>query len=247
MKSLVLTVNVKPEGAVIKKSPSTFAWTPNIYELCIYTTKEWAQRMNADFLEITDDSNFPGWHPTWQRMSVFLDNFNEYDQILYVDGDYAVHELTPNILEWSSKRPETLFARLDNSNSDAKKMNNYFNAGMFIIKRDLINQLKPWYQEAMEQFKNHGLKDQTALNWMMQKAEPNMCPLSHHWNGIFSRYHPMFAVHYVGPGKVRFTEKDLRNKMLYKMQLCSQKTPEELESLFIEEESTHIPQQTKLF
>jgi len=232
MKNLVITTNIKPENGKIPDKPTTFSYTPSIFNVCVESTQKWAQRMGANFLEVTDDHYFPGWSPTWQRMLMFLDEYKDYDQIMYCDGDYGVHDLTPNLLSWTSKQPETFFAVGDLTNKLHKTVDKHFNAGFYVIKKEAINTLRPYYREFMNKHTKSRYQDQDCLNDLLNVHKVSFRELSRNWNGLFAVKRPLFCIHYVSIRKMDFSFEEHTKQMERKMNILSQMSEEEILNLY---------------
>jgi len=233
MKTLVLQVNINKGGPRIitqtedptQRCARMFDYLEDMYTESNTSVKEWSQRMNADYYCISDDMLLPGYHPAFQKFTLFNSYFDEYDTIIWCDSDYLVHEMTPDISQWINKQPESFFVT-----NEPK----YFNTGFFVIKRDLIDQFKPVYMEYIEKHLNSSHKDQNALNDMIRGNQINYCHLSRDWNGIMAIARPLFGIHYCGIRKEDFTIEKNRTHMNNKIKRMRE--IQDLESLYREQE-----------
>lgn len=205
-KTLVLQVNIKMDGAKKPKSKNTFSYHDEMYKMSQNSLRAWAKKNGFDYKAITSDSRLPGYHPAFQRISLFHDDFKEYDNIVYADCDYIMHKSTPNLIEWTDQQSETFFATPDASAAPKLKWAKAFNSGFFVIKRELINKLKDKYEKYLEKHVKSPYKDQDMLNDMMHSHYKGYCTLSKHWNGTFAVASPLFCFHYVAMNKESFTK-----------------------------------------
>ena len=220
MKSLVVQINIKPEtGECQKKFPSTFSYVPSMYEASNDSVRQWCAKWGYDYHLITE-SKFP--HPTFDKFQIW--DIEGYDQFMYVDSDMFFHEWTPDLLQWTSERPEEFFAGMDGSKDDSKSYQKhmkltgtgfYFNAGFFVIKRSIIDRTFDWISEGVDRFLKTTYKDQNTLNWMM-KDEP-IYRLSKNWNSTLAQKGPLFTTHYATMRKDQWSPENQRKLDLYKM------------------------------
>ena len=113
MKNLVLQVHV-PMKVKEGEFPRTFTYNEELYLQSIDSVREYAKRIGVDY-KLIEESRFP--HPAFDRFQLFHQDNSEYDQILYVDCDMMLHEMTPNIFEWTKEGDEQFFATPDTPSS----------------------------------------------------------------------------------------------------------------------------------
>lgn len=203
-KTLVLQVNIKMQNT--GKSKNTFSYHDELYSTSQKSLRAYAKRNGFDYTTISSDRRLPGYHPAFQRISLWHQDFKKYDNIIYADCDFIVHKLTPNIIEWTDKKSETFFACPDASAAPPLKWTNAFNSGFFVIKRELIEKLRDKYEKYLEKHVKSPYKDQDMLNDMMHKEYRGYCTLSKHWNGTFAIVSPLFSAHYVAMAKEGWTK-----------------------------------------
>ena len=203
-KTLVIQVNIKQQNK--GKSKNTFSYHDELYKTSQKSLRAYAKRCGFDYECITSDRRLPGYHPAFQRISLWHQDFKKYDNILYADCDFIVHKLTPNIIEWTDKQDKTFFASPDASAAPNLKWANAFNSGFFVIKRELIEKLRDTYEKYLEKHTKSPYKDQDMLNDMMHKHYRGYCTLSKHWNGTFAIVSPLFSAHYVAMAKEGWTK-----------------------------------------
>lgn len=219
MKNLILQVHVPMQ---IKRSQTTFSYNPELYNESVKSITKYAKRIEVDYKLITE-SQFP--HPAFDRFQLFNSEFQEYDQIMYVDCDMMLHEGTPNLLEWTQTQPQTFFATPDKGCVD------YFNSGFFIIKRPLINSLQPLINETVSKHLRSEWKDQDAFNSILPHDE--WCKLSRDWNGVMAVKRPLFSAHYAGTRKRDYSIEKHEKTMKEKVQLMSEMSHEEILNKYI--------------
>jgi len=204
--TLVIQVDIKIKGAKVPSSKNTFSYHEELYKLSRQSVKSWADRNGFDYLVIKNDDKLPGYHPAFQRVSLFHDDFKKYDNVVYADCDYVMHKLTPNIIEWTDERNESFFATQGNSSAPSITWNKKFNSGFFVIKRELIDKLKDKYVKYLEKHVKSAYKDEDMLNDLMKNHYKGYCMLSKHWNGILAVSSPLFCTHYTALRKEEFTK-----------------------------------------
>ena len=106
MKNLVFTVFIQSDAC--DETHGVFNEHQELYEYAIQKSKKYADKCNADFIVVDDDSAFPGWSPIWQRFVMFT-KFQEYDKVLYVDADLVITDIAPNIFDIMDKWKEGEF------------------------------------------------------------------------------------------------------------------------------------------
>jgi len=225
MKTLILQVNVK---GVLKDKPGFLDYAPMIYDISNKRVKEYACRINVDYMCIDNCDYLKDYHAMWQRFALFHDEFKKYDIIIYMDSDYITHELTPNLLEVIKDRDEDFFAVIDKTGKLG--YDSYFNSGFFVIKRNLINILKHVYFEYCEKYKKSKYPDQDCLNALCRNYFLKYGKLSTDWNGVLAIKRPLFATHYCALRKRDFKINDYFKIEQYKINIISNMTNLEIYS-----------------
>ncbi len=221
MSNLILQVNIP--RPIKDDIAHTFTYDEELYKQSAISIERYAKRIGVEYKCITE-SRFP--HPAFDRFQLFQDDYREYDQILYVDCDIFLHDLTPNLLDWTQHRKETFFAT-----PDSLKTPDYFNTGFFVIKRPLIERLKGVIDEYVKKHTNSRFKDQDAMNDFMIKEE--WCKLSRDWNGVMALNRPLFSIHYAGIKKTHYTIDNHRVRIRDKMCRIDMMTKEEVLSKYL--------------
>lgn len=231
MKNLILQVHV-PTPVKEGSFPRTFTYNEDLYLQSIESVRQYSKRLGVDY-KLIEESRFP--HPAFDRFQLFHQDNSQYDQVLYVDCDMMLHESTPNLFEWTKDRPEWFFATPDTIAGD----DDYFNSGFFVIKRPLIEELRPLIDDAVERHVDSPWKDQDAFNEILPK-EKYWCKLSRDWNGVMALERPLFSLHYAGMRKHDFklekhhriirrkiyridvmTDEEILSKYLYKKRIIN--------------------------
>ena len=245
MKNLILQVTVKLPNP---PKSSMFSYTEEMYDLSNKKCKEYADRVGADYVCITE-SKMP--HPMWDRMRIFDGEFTEYDQILYVDSDYFFHELTPNLFEWTEKQDKLGFLVVDSQDQDSsacatnsrRTMTSlYFNSGFFLFKREFIDRFRYTWRDVADRYSDTPYPDQDALNFLLKDQMDDIQPLSRHWNGCMSVAKPLFSVHYAGLRKNEWTLEKHNERIEEKKDRIRGMTLEEIEGSYL---TTHTEKSIK--
>ena len=214
-KVLLLQVNIP---TVSEKKLHGLVYSKEIYEKSHENNSAYAKRIGADYFQITDDRYYPNTHPVWQKCAVFHKDFSEYDTIIYADSDFMFHSESPNILEVIANRKEGFFIGLESE--DIKPFTIYkgrgqenrfnVNSGLFIIRRDLINELgdswKWYWEEHINKRRVNKFHDQDAIRDIVHELiSEKTAYLSRHWNGTWAIKFPLFATHYCALRKRNYT------------------------------------------
>jgi len=207
MKNLVFTVFIQSDAC--DETHGVFNEHQELYEYAIQKSKKYADKCNADFIVVDDDSAFPGWSPIWQRFVMFT-KFQEYDKILYVDADLVITDIAPNIFDIMDKwKQGEFFASLDYETIPARLYSKYFNAGIIACKRSFCDQFT--YDEVydeMKKWKDTIVWDQEALNALVKKKCDNYIDLGRCWNTMSSNIQTVtYGLHYINWHKRRFNKK----------------------------------------
>lgn len=228
MKNLILHLSIPKDTEDDITKSNQFSYIKGLYDLSIEKAKEYANIVGADYYQIAKPE-FEYHEPLaicYQKLLIFDDKFKDYDNIVYVDGDYIfVTETCPNIFEVMETNQHEFFAvseiakPYDEFPSIAinrytklglSKDYRYFNSGFFGMKRSGIEKAKPFLSKSLEQFGqwNECGKDQNVLNHLVYNVFKKYCELSVHWNGIFAVKRPLFSIHYAMMRKRRFSIED---------------------------------------
>lgn len=206
MKNLILQVNIPLHS---KKSASTFYYDSDMYAASNKSVKEWAHSHGHDYILIEDLTYH---HPAFERFRMFNEEWDHYDQIMYVDSDFFVHKMTPNILGWTKERKEEVFLTL-NTTTDTEtnrksckkcKTETYYNSGMMIWKRKARQLVRSITKEAVDLYTKSAFKDQDAINWMLRDKHDLILRLGSDWNDTMAHVRPLFTTHWCGRGKERW-------------------------------------------
>lgn len=225
MKNLIAQVCIPvPKREVKVGKGNMHSYIPDLYQCCIDDAREYAANINAEYYLMNTyewDKNFT---PTYQRFALFDEKYDEYDNILYIDGDYAPVPNAPDIFELMKSREEIWFATPDNKfnkDGEMKKMRKecmdkhnidhefyYFNAGFFGMKREarqLVRENLSKFLEIFREVKSE-MHDQDWINRIVfELMAEKYCPLSKHWNGVFTLIGSNYGTHYAGHSKRLFS------------------------------------------
>lgn len=230
MKTLLLQVNVPGK---VKEKQGFLDYAPSIYSISNRNVKEYAKRIGVEYRCIDHCDYMPEYHPTWQRFAIMHEDYDEWDQIIYMDSDYVTHAMTPDLIEIVKDRKENFFAVVDNVGVTKTGDPTYFNAGFFIIRRPLIEKLKPLYIKYCIEYKKSGMVDQDALNAMRRDHfEDDYGKLSNNWNGVLAIKRPLFSTHYCALRKRDFKAEDYYRHETRKLKVLGEMTKEEIEDLY---------------
>jgi hypothetical protein len=238
-KNVIVQTNIVGDSELTKGGMyKMFAYVPQIYEVSHRRAKEYADRIGADYVQITDDRYYPGAHPIMQKCGVFHSDFDKWDNIVHFDSDLIVHHNTPNIFQVMDDSDRKFFCAKEDYKG-FPRWKNYFNVGFFGIKRELLNAFKPIWKEYWDKHtaSKTRLTEQGAMNEMIETFYPEYGILSSHWNGILATKSPLFTTHYCGPIiKARFGNFERVEK--HKHQVLSNLSPQEIDDLiFYSEEN----------
>lgn len=224
MKNLIVQVCIPNTEKVydIGKG-SMFAYIPDLYKKCSQDAQEYAANIGADYYLMTSPEFNPDLHSCYQRYSFFSEAYDDYDNILQVDGDYAPVPNAPDIFDIVSKQDEIWFAVPDNKFDKTGKMKPmrkvsfdnyeldedfyYFNIGFYVMKKEarkIIRDNLPNYWSAVRN--GRVFHDQDLLNKMVHDLFPDRYKaMNKNWNGVFAVKGADFGTHYAGMAKQRFT------------------------------------------
>jgi len=142
------------------------------------TVKRYAANIDVDYV-LRQQSYFTGWHPVWEIFEIVLNKeFDQYDQILYLDADVFAKNTKLNLFDIyknfsACKRyPGQLFNESKKRQHYGNMYNNFFNSGIVFFNRDNIEQFRSMDpKKYMNRYKslNPG-RDQLALNRMASDA-----------------------------------------------------------------------------
>lgn len=238
MKNLILQVCISNDKPVEIGKGSMFAYIPEMYQKCSRDAKEYAKNIGAEYHLMTTYEWNPDFHAKFQRYAAFYEQYDEYDNILCLDGDYAPNPNSPNIFDIMNASDDIWFAVPDNKydkNGNMKKMRkqsfdrfnidytfHYFNIGFYGMKKEARQIMRVEVDKYFsEQKKDYSFQDQDLMNKIVsEKMNDRFCRMNKNWNGVFSIKSPDFGTHYAGMAKQNFTpenhEKLKADKMLRK-------------------------------
>lgn len=238
MKSLVIQVNIKPEGKT-PNGPQTFWYKKELYEASNRSVKEWAERYGHEYLLIEEQTYS---HPAFERFRIFTEDFDRWDQIMYCDSDFFFHATTPDLLAFTQQRQEKIFLTQNTTtenNNHAKnrqrcETQTYYNSGMMVWKKEGRLLVRQSIEEALHKYKYSPLKDQDAINWMLRDKHHHILKLGRDWNDAMAHVRPLFSTHWCGRGKERWNPEHQRKIDLKKMSRMSELS-EQLLDLYVQQ------------
>jgi len=196
MKKLVFQVDIPgPEGFTLLSHN-----TP-IYKHSKEKAQKYAKRVKADYLCLNDNRFVPEYAAHFQKFAIIDPYFSKYDMILWMDSDLIFYDHTPDLFVFAKDRDELFFANMEDHMSRITLLPNYFNSGLMLFKREMINQLSNWEEvyKVNKYFKSK-LGEQHCFNKIVYDYHPDYFKLSRHFNsnGQTSRY---YSIHFTGIGK----------------------------------------------
>jgi lipopolysaccharide biosynthesis glycosyltransferase len=176
-----------------------------MYEVSERNARKYAKKCNADYYKVTTLNDWApgeGKHLDFQKLK-FLD-FNNYDQILYLDSDYIIKHNAPNLFEICINSLGISIEHARATPDLAKELNmpenRYFNAGMFFISRPIIEQVRPYVLDYLNK-QEWNWECQGLLNKLFYDLNVEFIDLkSNDWNPI-PRCFGTYADHYAGAKK----------------------------------------------
>jgi len=204
MKKLVYQINVPNAGRKDDKL-TAYTYILEMYEVSEKNARKYASKCGADYYKIEKlDDWLPGKgkHLDFQKLK-FLD-FNEYDQILYLDSDLIIKDHAPSLFDMCNNIPaaSTEYSKIAPQLAEELGMppDQYFNAGLIYFNRETIEILRPHIEEYLNKQK-WAWEGQGLLNKLFFDFNIKYLNLpSADWNPIprcFGRY----ADHYAGAKK----------------------------------------------
>ncbi len=150
---------------------------PSVYEYSIALAKEYAKRVGADYV-LFDKPHINFYNPTMERLRLIEEEkwANEYDNVLYVDADAFIFPECPDLFQMYPQN--TLRVVIDYWNQipiretriikEFGTTKNYFNAGVMLFSKDILNLLRPTL-DYRERFNTFPQSDQSELNYCVFK------------------------------------------------------------------------------
>lgn len=159
------------------------------------TIREYCQKVDCEYIQINNDTFFPGMAPVWQRFVVFESFHDKYDKIAYIDADIIVNDHAENLFQFDGfaaiparpQRPDpAAFDRANIGNYFPEHYKDkYFNAGLFMIDQPTRALFKPYYKAL---FNKVIRLDQGVLNSLvLTHMGGNYTQLDKSWN-CFAAY-----------------------------------------------------------
>jgi lipopolysaccharide biosynthesis glycosyltransferase len=220
MKRLILQVNIDPVINTHETS-RTYHYKNDLYQLSERQAIKYANKCNSDYKQITDCSFLPNKHPIYQRLELF--EYEDYDQILYLDSDAIVLNDCPNIFELYSDSEFCAPCDMDWSSSSeytkkikqkllklyhASENYNPFCSGVMLINKSFINKVRPLYMNYIDEYNTQ--HDQGILNRCVVELGENYTELSSDWGAWYRK--GKYIIHLAAHAKkdfnlLKFTEK----------------------------------------
>lgn len=193
MKKLLLQVNIEPNAVQIGRK---YHYVKDLYNLSHIKAKQYAEFCGADYLQINDYSFLPNKHAVYQKLKLL--EFNDYDQILYIDSDAVILNDVPNIYNlnvpfaavpdynWSSTAKSTTqirrkLCKIYNASDDYLP----FCSGIFLINKEFLQRCRPIYKQFIDIYETQ--HDQGVLNrCVVELGEKYHC-LSSDWGAWYKK------------------------------------------------------------
>lgn len=207
MKRLVIQVMIDDEKSSGHDKPGMFSNVPDMFKVSERYAKGYAKKVGADYYKVTSSLDWnvsedtQKLHPTYHKFKMYdLD----YDQYLYIDADFIINPDAPNIFE---EFVGEFCATMENTEKGwryAERMGvppgKNFNAGFYMIKRSLLDRMKPLVDKKLTEWKTHVSGDQDIMNQIMYELDIEVTDLGFDWNPIYGML-GKYGDHYTGPLK----------------------------------------------
>jgi lipopolysaccharide biosynthesis glycosyltransferase len=204
-KRIVYQINVPNAGRNMNDKLTAYTYMPDMYEISERNARRYAEKYGADYYKVETLADWKpgkGKHLDFQKLK-FLD-FDQYDQILYLDSDFIMKNNAPDLFnicgKLSAASVEHSRATPDQAAILGIPAEKYFNAGIIYFTRDTIEKLRPHIEEYINK-QEWPWECQGMLNKMFFDLDIKYLNLpSEDWNPIprcFGRY----ADHYAGAKK----------------------------------------------
>jgi hypothetical protein len=222
MSRLILQTNVKLKSTQKFSVGRSFKVIDDLYYISELQAKRFANKWNADYLQITDCNYLPDKHPTFQRFKMYELN---YDQILYLDMDAIIFPTCPDIFSLfkghhlsavRNNRWDKLDVKIQQRRSDDIKLldasSDYrpFCAGVMLISKEFLDKTRDSWRSYLYKFDNHE-HDQTMMNKLIvEHFDGKYNELDEKWGAWYRK--GLYIDHLGGPlRKINF---DKRKYML---------------------------------
>ena len=186
-----------------------------------------ADRVGADYHEITDNSALSGWGPQWQRLSQFTsDIFKQYDYVMHHDADFIWSLDAPNPFELAEgndlcavpdleenarrKRFKEIMNKTLKVDKPCLKHYKYFNSGLYITSRNFREQVTDM-PDIIHKVRGHKWHDQDAINAaVVMYLDGNYKDLPRDFNYMFEGEKPstIYGWHYGARYKSKFKKEN---------------------------------------
>lgn len=171
----------------------TFRYVEDLYHLSHIQAQKYAQQVNADYLQITDNSYLPNKHAVYQKLKVFT---FDYDQIFYVDSDAVIMDTIPDVFElfgeydfsathevnwYGDSAYYKTFRQRYNKTLGAPTTYYPFNSGVMLFNRKFIERNKNKWQQYIDTFDVKGAQDQGIFNRLVidEQLDYNIMPMDY--------------------------------------------------------------------
>jgi len=170
MKRLLLQVNIEPNETQVGRK---YHYIKDLYQLSHMKAKQYADKFDADYMQINDYDFLPQKHAVYQKLK-FLE-LNGYDKILYIDSDAVILDDAPNLFDinadfaavpdydWSSTSKTTInikkkLCKIYNASDDYLP----FCSGVILANKTFIERCRPIYNKFLDEYATQ--HDQGILN-----------------------------------------------------------------------------------
>jgi hypothetical protein len=208
LQSQIINVSSVPDSENILNG-GTYSYIREMYIASRAFAQKYAKRVGADYYCVSGLDGWEavnGWHPTYQKFKLY--DFEDYDQIFYIDSDYIIKDCAPDIFEEYGLVSAVCLEK--NSQNLAENIgipgNRYFNAGMLYLNKKDIALTKDLIIEELgagegEIEKKYYFPDQCMLNKVFFNSPVDLIYLDTDlWNPYLNTF-GKYADHYSGLGK----------------------------------------------
>jgi lipopolysaccharide biosynthesis glycosyltransferase len=205
MKRLVYQINVPNAVRKIEDKLTAYTYMPKMYEISERNARQYAEKCEADYYKIEtlrDWKPGEGKHLDYQKFKVL--DFDEYDQILYLDSDLIIKNNAPDLFKICNNMPAASTEHSRIAPELAKELGmpseRYFNAGLIYFTRDTIEKLRPHVVEYLNK-QSWSWEGQGMINKLFFDLNIKYLNLpAEDWNPI-PRCFGKYADHYAGAKK----------------------------------------------
>jgi hypothetical protein len=203
-KKLVLQLNI-PNGD--NESSFAFRYIKDMYAISEHCAKNYAFATGADYYKIESPRDYlpaESKHIAYQKLKVY--DLTEYDNIFYIDSDYIIKPLAPNIFNMCQNSFSACLETYPSVTKLAKRLgmptDRYMNTGMIYFTKEVLDLTREKVLEYLKsdwEYMDQGLFNKLFFdsNIDFEKLDPAK------WNPAFAGF-GLYADHYAGNNKLKW-------------------------------------------